>query len=260
MSRRVALGLVHLVVALVVGVGAGVGAVAWLDERRSSAIAEEARAVADLEAELERRSRPGANDVLDAAVDELLRDGVHVTADGRSMLGTDAEAEVEAAFAGAPVRMLAVVWAQGQSVGLSRVQLHDALEQRVRDRIGDERAWLFVWEGPQEGTEVMLPASGYVTGFSISDFAGDPATFLVDAARTVTTDDFYEVRDDADDDEWGGRVGGGLLGLLLGGAIIAVTLVAARIAAAARGRRRLLPGRWGWGAETPTPTRRNSKR
>lgn len=254
MTRRMVVGLIHVLVAVVVGVGAAVGAVAWLDDRRDAAITEETRAAADYQAEVERRARPGANDVLDAAIEEILRDGVHVTDDGRSMMSTEAEAEVEAAFADAPVRILAIVWAPGQQAGMSRLQLEDAVEQAVRDRIGDERAWLFVWEGPEQGTEVMLPASGYVDGYSIGDFAGDAATFFVGAADAVTVDDFYEVRDDdgSDFDYWGGWGGGGLLGLMLGSTIVAVTLVTAKIVAAVRRRERLLPGRWGWGGDGPT--------
>lgn len=254
MSRvGLGVGVVHLLTALVLGVGGGAAAVAWLDDRRDDEVDRFARTRAGSGTPVE----PG--DRLAEAIAELRRDGVYVAPDGRGLVDEAGEREIEAAVADSPVAVYVVVWAPDHEIGMDDATVVEVLEQELSDR----DAFLYLWEGAQTGEVLTLGGrDGSPSGASSSrDFVGDPTSTLVEAASSVRPDDFYDIdRDDADSDYYGGPGGGALLGAFLGSAIVGGVLVLTRIVAFVAGRRRLLPGDWRLSFDPPARSRRRGAR
>lgn len=221
---------VHAVAALALGTGAGGAAAAVVEDRRADAVAREAAARDDLLA-LDRVASVRAG---------LLEDGVVVTDDGRSLLDEAGEDAVAEAVAASPERVFVLVWAPGQEIGASDLDVLDALAAAL----GPERGVLYVWEGSGEGdVEFVGDERGSVPGFATaSDLVGEAAVTLPDAVRAVADTDWY---DTSGSDYYGGLGGGALLGLLVTVMVVPGALVLAWLAARARGAPRL-PGRWGW--------------
>ena len=241
--------LLCLIVALVIGIGAGAVAVGWLHHVRDTAIA--AQQVEEPLAE-----RP--NDRLDSTLAELAVDGVSVSDDGRYLLGRSGEAVVERAVGASPVSVFVVVWAEQQQLGGYEGDVIELLAARLAELPGIERGVLFVWQGPETGFVVTVGADGYLSGsMSALDFVGDPAITLPKAIAATSDLEWYDDERDGND-YWGGVSGGVLLGTLIALGIVVVLLGGALLVRLAGGPR--LPGRWGIGTEPATTDRPRKKK
>ena len=227
--RAWAKGLIHLVLAIGLGTGAGAGASALLTEHRERQLAELA---ADPTGIMEPRDR------VREALAELRVDGVYVAPDGRYLLDEEGERTVEQAVADSEIPVYVIVWARDQEIG------HDELhiEEQLSEALGPDRAAVFIWEGPQEGSVVLVPHGGSLNGFyGGSDFVGDPAEVLPEAFRAVPEAQWY---DGQGSDYWDGTSGGIAAGVLIGSGALFVLLGGAWVVTRAAGIR--LPGRWMW--------------
>ncbi len=226
--------LLHLGLALVLGVLAAWGGVAWLHHDRDAAISDDR--VSDA---------LDASDRVQDLLVELRKDGVYVSDDGRYLLDSAGEGAVRDAVRASTTPVYVVVWAPGQEVGADELEVTDyigaALEQDLVDA-GQEHGVLYLWQGPEVGDVVELGERAYLPDYSsASDFTGDPALTLPLAVAAVDDADWDGARDDSD--YWGGRGGGGFLGLLLGLSIVGLFLLGGRILRGVLGAN-LLPGTW----------------
>ena len=95
-------------------------------------------------------------DRVQAAIDELRVDRVHVPDDGRAMLDEAGERRLEALLADARPAVYVVVWAETSEAGYgSPYDVVDQLGAAI-----DPRAVMVVWEGPGRGDVGAL--DGYV--------------------------------------------------------------------------------------------------
>lgn len=231
MSARGAVrrGVVHLVVALVLGIAAAVAAPMLLTQWREHQLASETPP--DL---------PPPSDRVQRVVDELRADGVSVTPDGRPLLDEKGERSLEQTIARhQKVPVYVLVRGGSPQLGLSPI---DLTEQYERAFAGED-AVLFIWEGPQAGEIVTPGRDGSIEGFSSqSDLVGDPARTLAKAVRAAQDIHWYGVYEQEEFGTGAGLAVGGILGLLAA-ALFAGALASVR--AATKGRRQL-PGSWSW--------------
>jgi hypothetical protein len=171
-------------------------------------------------------------DRVQAAIDELRVDRVHVPVDGRSMLDEAGERRLEALLADSDPAIYVVVWAETTEAGYgSPYDVVDQLGAAI-----DPRAVMVVWEGPGRGDVGAL--DGYV--YSSMAFEGDPearVTELVEELRGQTIEPL-------DEEGTGDVVGGGLLGAFGGAAAYGLLMTVVGCVRVARGRPFLVPGPW----------------
>lgn len=230
-------GPANLVAALLLAGLAGAGTAYAVDARQDAQQAEWEAAITDPVV-----APPGGR--LQAAIDELREDGVHVADDARWMVSEQAERELEAAAATSDHQVLTIVWTGSNQAGDGYENVGAKLEQEF----AGEQAVIYVYEGPSEGDVVVVGAYPYQFEFgSFSDFVGDPETMLVRAVLDAEQRPAWELDDPpSDEDYWGGPVGRVAAGVLF--ALLAIPALLAFLCLlhlfAGRGFR--LPGRWLW--------------
>lgn len=228
-------GVVHLLVALLIGSLAGWGAVEGVKASRERQADEPGQAL------------PPAGTRVQAAIDAIREDGVYVSPDARDMVGPEGERKIEAAVAqsGQPVHV--IVWAPSTQDG-DWLQADDQLKREF----AGEDSLIYLWEGPEKGEVIEVgrelefpytPGSREVLRYS-SDFVGDPANKLAQAVR-ATKDATWEEPYEADS-RAGLITGGIVLGILAGLTALAV-LGALMLLLRRRSSGHLaLPGGWTW--------------
>lgn len=233
-SRRVARGLVSVVVAAGLAAGSAVLTTDWLHDRRAEQVAAQAEPL-----QPESRVDRVAN-----ALAGLADDGVYVAPDARDLLDRRGEQRVARAVAASPTTVRVVVWSKTRFAGASGYDLIQQLEAGLEE--SGETGVYFIWDGPASGYAEPFGAPGYLRDLSPrDDFVGDPATTLPRLVAQVHDDvNWIEPVPEAESDYWGGRDGGIIAGMLIGIAVLAGLGVLYGIVVVATKRR--LPGTWRW--------------
>lgn len=227
-------GVVHLVLAVVIGGAAGWGAMEGFSSWRDHQVASDPA-----------QTLPPPGTRVQKAIEGIRADGVHVAPDGRDMVDADGERRVEKAVAasGQPVKV--IVWAPSTQGGdWLRVD-----EQLKREFAGED-ALIYVWEGPETGDviEVGRELDFYEVrqdGKALeypTDFVGDPASKLTEAVlatKGVGWDDPYEA-----DSTTSLFFAGLTVGILA--ALGALAVIWAVMFGIQRKSGMRVPGRWRW--------------
>jgi hypothetical protein len=171
-------------------------------------------------------------DRVQAAIDELRVDRVHVPEDGRSMLDEDGERRLEALLADSDPAIYVVVWAETTEAGYGSP--YDVVDQ-LGAALGP-RAVMVVWEGPGRGDVGAL--DGYVS--SSMAFEGEPEARvgeLVEELRGQTIEPL-------DDEGTGDVVGGAVVGAFGGAGAYGLLMTVVGCYRLTRRRPFLVPGPW----------------
>jgi len=151
--------LLRLVLALLLGAGAALGVLTWLEDA-------------------DERAFGGAGDRVLAAVEGLRDDRVHVSDDGRPLLDEQGEAAIAAAIAERDLPVYVVVWQESRAAGYDSP--NQAAEQMLH--LLDEPAVLVLWQGPDSSTTRTSPGHRVVfTGTDGTPVRAQPE-YLGDAA------------------------------------------------------------------------------
>ena len=217
--------VVHLLIAFVVAGLVGVGAETTAERWRTNQISDH------------RAATQTPPDRVAHAVQGLRDDGVHVSPDGRSMLNRAGERQVARAIREATLPVRVVVWAPSSNAGGRPFDVRAHFTKAY----ADERGVVIIWEGPQAGQLFTTGQRGWVDGYGTDDFAGDPATSLVEAVTRAQ--DVHWTSGDTSG-YWGGIGGAIAAGILFGclGAA-AFMLLLGLLRLFSRNRLRL-PGGW----------------
>lgn len=180
---------------------------------------------------------------LQAAIDEIRRDGVHVAPDARRLVDARAEAAIEEAAAATDNPVYTIVWTHSNEAGDG----YEAVKDKLERAFAGERALVHVWEGPARGETVVVGAVIMNFGRDAQvGFVGDPAVVLPRGVLAAEQADWREPFPDVEYDYWGGTGGAVAAGLLFAAVAIATLLLAlALVGLRVRGRFGL-PGRWSW--------------
>ncbi len=177
-------------------------------------------------------SPPG--DRVQAAIDELRVDRVHVPPDGRDMLDEAAEERLEGVVAGSDVPLYVVVWAPSDNAGYLSTDVVDQLGAAI-----DPRALFVVWEGPGRGHEGVL--DGYL--YAPLRFEGDPEARI----RELVTELEGESVEPLDEGAGEGVVdvlAGALMGTLIGACAYGLLMMLVGLVRLSRRRPFIVPGPW----------------
>ena len=169
-------------------------------------------------------------DRVQAAIDELVRDRVHVPSDGRSMLDEEGERRLEDALAGFEPAVHVVVWESTGDAGYSSA--HD-----VVDQLGvaiDPQGLFVVWQGPGDGRYGALDgaAPGYLA------FEGSPEARVTELLEDIEG----ETVEPSSREEPGDVVAGAMVGAFGGAGAYGLLMTVVGLVRVSRGREFLVPG------------------
>ena len=149
-----------------------------------------------------REQLPAVGDRVQAAIDELRVDRVHVPDDGRDILDEAGEKRLETLVADSDPAVYVVVWEETDEAGYTSA--YDAVDQ-----IGatiDPSAVIVVWEGPGRGDADVY--EGYL--FADLQFEGEPETRITEFVEEIQG----ETIEPPDGEGTGDVIAGALLGLM----------------------------------------------
>lgn len=176
--------LTHPVTRLLLGLAAGLAVLLVLLARQTGAT-------------VERWESPG--DRVDAAVEGVLDDGVHVTPDGRSMLNEDAEAAIADTLAARDLPVVVVVWEPSWFAGYeSDYEAGDQIAWAVSQEVGHPVAVL-LWQGPStSGVHLtpgwFWPVDASIDGLDEPQYGGEAALRIGEWLDRLPDGDLYERR------------------------------------------------------------------
>lgn len=190
---------------------------------------------------------PPPLDRVQAAIEELREDGVHVAPEARDRLSEADEAALEELVATAEVPVRVIVWTPsrhgGTDVLTTRVQLQEAFR--------DEQSIVVVWERPRADGQVFS-TSGYA-GVDHPELLGRAADTLPRVVAAAQDAEWWET---SADDYWGGRDGGLLAGLLFSLGAVPAVLLLIGLGRRLAGLPFRLPGSWRGSRATRTRRKR----